>query len=134
MFTSCITSNTFTVLSKFRSAAKSNSPFKIGSFSEYYNYISIFEKDVTARIKSFYQNGINYMDRIEISTGEFIERIYDRKTINENGMGVKEKITAWHNNGIKAASVTELGFGRKGIIFFHQREQTLISENILSIA
>ena len=86
---------------------------KIGSFSEYYNYISIFEKDVTARIKSFYQNGINYMDRIEISTGEFIERIYDRKTINENGMGVKEKITAWHNNGIKAASVTELGYGRK---------------------
>ena len=102
------------VNNKFFTGATVTELDKIGSFSEYYNYISIFEKDVTARIKSFYQNGINYMDRIEISTGEFIERIYDRKTINENGMGVKEKITAWHNNGIKAASVTELGFGRKG--------------------
>jgi hypothetical protein len=87
---------------------------KIGSFSEYYDYISIFEKDVTAILKKFYKNGINYMDRIEISTGEFIERVYDRKTINDNSVGGgKEKLTAWHNNGIKAALVKKLGHRRK---------------------
>ena len=87
---------------------------KVTSSSKYYDYISLFEKDATSITKSFYKNGINYMARTEISTGEFIEYIYDRKTINDNGQAVKVKITAWHNNGIKAASVTELGFGRKG--------------------
>ena len=87
---------------------------KVTSSSKYYDYISLFEKDATSITKSFYKNGINYMARTEISTGEFIEYIYDRKTINDNGQGVKVKITAWHNNGIKAASVTELGFRRKG--------------------
>ena len=86
---------------------------KITGYAEYFDYISIFEKDVTSITKSFYKNGIKYMSRTEISTGEFIEKIFDRKTINDNVMVMKGKTTAWHNNGIKAASVNKLGFGSK---------------------